>query len=274
MKNLITLVTVIVFFSCKKENIYRDKLIEFINQDTEFINSYVVNKKLYLSDKYESYPEQYKIIIEKEKVLDSILKSFSHKISNTKQENKLEGIITDEINNLKNQIPKVSHHILQNLVTINNQYDYEFYVYQKIINYEILKTKYNIYNALSSGRSTRCWGGGRMTSYIKTRRKNDSIVTITLSSAFVKNNMELFEEGFFHISKLRTNKNANLKIVSEKRIFDVFSFDILHKSDEAINTKIDLFTSEENERNIFETLDTNIKVNETKYFSPIPSEYK
>jgi len=274
MKKLLSFITIITLFSCKKEDIYKDKLIYLIDQDTEFINSHIGNKKLYLNSKYESYPEQYKIIIHKEKVLDSILESFSDKISNTKKEDIIEGIINDEINNLKNQIPEASHHIIHDLDSINNQYGYELDVYKKIINYEIQKTKYNIYTALSSGRSTSCWGGGRMTSSIKTKRKNDSIVTITLTSAFVKNNIELFEDGFFHISKLNTNKNENLEIVSEKRIFDVFSFDVLSKGDEPINTRIDLFTSKEHERQIFESLDTNIKINETKHFTPVRGEYK
>jgi len=274
MKKLLLFILFIIICSCKEEDVYKNKLINFIDQDTEFINSCIDNKKLYLNSKYESYPEQYEIIIYKGKVLDSILKSFSGKISNTKKEDIIEGIITNEINNLKNQIPEVSHHIIQNLDSINNQYGYEFEIYKKIINYEIQKTKYNIYTALSSGSSTRCWGGGRMTSSIKTKRKNDSIVTITLTSAFIKNNIELFEDGFFHISKLNTNKSKNLEIVSEKRIFDVFNFDVLSRTDEAINTRIDLFTSKKHEKHIFESLDTNIKINETKHFTPVRGEYK
>jgi len=274
MKKLLILIFFIIIYSCKKEDIYKDKLVNFIDQDTQFINSCIANKRLYLNSKYESYPEQYNIIIHKGKVLDSILKSFSNKISDTKKEGIIEVVITNEINNLKKQIPEASHDIIQNLDSISNHYGYEFEIYKKIINYEIQKTKYNIYTALSSGSRTICFGDGRMTSSIKSKRKNDSIVTITLTSTFIKNNIELFEDGFFHISKLNTNKSTNLEIISEKRIFDVFSFDILNRGHEGINAKIDLFTSKENERYIFESLDAKIKINETKYFTPVPGEYK
>lgn len=274
MKKLLLLIFIIFICSCKKEDIYKDKLSSLIDQDTEFINSCIANKRLYLNSKYEAYPEQYNIIIHKGKVLDSILKSFSNKISDTKKDGVIEGIITNEVNNLKKQIPEASHDIIQNLDSINYQNTYEFEIYKKIINYEIQKTKYNIYTALSSGSRTICFGGGRMTSSIKSKRKNDSIVTITLTSAFIKNNIELFEDGFFYISKLNTNKSVNLEIISEKRIFDVFSFDILNRGNEAINAKIDLFTSQENERHIFESLDAKIKINETKYFTPVRGEYK
>lgn len=274
MKKLLPLIFFIIIFSCKKEDIYKEKLIYLIDEDTKFINSHIGNKKLYLSSQHESYPEQYKVIIHKGKVLDSTLKSLSSQISNAKKEGAIKAILTNEINNLKKHIPEASHGIIQNLDSINNLNSYEFEIYKKIINYEIQKTKYKIYTALSSGRSTSCFGGGRMTSSIKTKRKNDSIVTITLTSAFIKNNIELFEDGFFYISKLNNNKSKKLEIVSEKRIFDVFSFDVLNRNDETINTKIDLFISKGNERQIFETLDTNIRINETKHFTPVRDELK
>jgi len=99
------------------------------------------------------------------------LKSFSNKISNTKEEDIIKGIIKYEINNLKIQIPEASHHIIQNLDSINNLCGYELDVYKKLLITKYKKTNYNIYTALcSGGRSTRCWVVGRMTSYIKKKK--------------------------------------------------------------------------------------------------------